>query len=370
MKLNIIIFNLFITITSLSGMLFEDNITEVELRSCIPGRSNITKSWYYAGDLKIPVSLGDLTDSQLENEAEFAFILQSDLNHAMQMYKDLEETKGGKIIDSDVVKTLYPSYNSSIENANKYFPVTVRPSAIFCEWLYYARLAEIAKLENPQVIFLAGGGAVGKSTVIENLNLDLFEKANLIVDGTRRDLENSCKNIQAALLCDIKVIIIYVFRPIELALDGMIERAINTGRGWPLTSFADAHYQVQQNIFAMKERFGDKIEVAAIDNSGQSTEDATFIADGLSYIQDKVKYNSKDEVRSRAFQAYATINKEGLSENLRLFIEETNKDVCNQEIQQQHKLYKIINRFIDYCYELFIYKLFPQSKNEAKKCPV
>jgi len=369
MKLNIYLFSLLITITTLSRIYAKDIITETELRTCISSLSaNNTKTWYYAGDLKIPVSLGDLTDSQLENEAEFAFILQTNLSHTMQRYKDLEETKNGKILDSDLVKKLYPAYNSSIENANKYLPSTLISSILFREWLYYTQLSEIAKLENPQIVFLAGGGAVGKSTVIEKLKLDLLEKANLIVDGTQRDLELSCKNIQAALLCNLEVSIIYVFRPIELALKGMIERAISTGRGWPLTAFADAHYQIQQNIFEMKRRFGNKIEVIAIDNSGESTEDAIFIADGLSYIRNKIQYDSKEEVRSRALQAYAEINREDLPEKLRLFFEKNNQNVYDKDIKKQFRLNKIINRFIDYCYELFIYSVFPEYKDEEKKC--
>lgn len=102
-----------------------------------------------------------------------------------------------------------------------------------------------------------------------------------------------------------KATVIYVFRPIELAVKGIVERAIRMGRGVPILVTAEDHYDAQQTVKTLSKEFGDKIQILIISNVG-SFDDVKVIdrLEDLLNLNESFAYQSKDEVMMRAVIAY------------------------------------------------------------------
>lgn len=272
---------------------------------------------YYHGDLDMPVS-ENLDDFESIQEALFAADIQHDLKEAEQKYNKIEETMNGKIIDTDQARNLYHEYvkASSPEKRLKYSMATSMPANVFVDYLYYKKLADLIKnhdQEDPNIslVILAGGYGSGKTTCIRKLKLPILKEASLIRDRSMdEEFITPKKMIEAALKLNIEVTIVYVFRPIERAFEGILKRARAVGRVQPIIETADAHWQAQENTLKLAEHFGDRINVIVIDNSGSL--DAARVADnGIAFLQSPgVTYGTKEAALSRIKEEYHHLEKE------------------------------------------------------------
>jgi hypothetical protein len=90
---------------------------------------------------------------------------------------------------------------------------------------------------------MAGGWAAGKTHALEKET-----PPDLAWDGTLGDAVWASKMIDLALAEGWKVEVAYVFRDLELAFYGAVERGLSEGRTVPLAELPKSHREVQQSI--------------------------------------------------------------------------------------------------------------------------
>lgn len=279
--------------------------------------------WYYSGNLHIPVSLNLNTEEESIDEALFADELNMHLLESEENYKRIPDSLNGKIISTDIACNLYEPFaalSNAKDRAQYYFSTRI-PASWFMNYLYYKNLAEIITLNkeknkgNPHIIFLAGGDGSGKTSAVRRLNLPIIENSDIIKDATMSsDFEQHRKMIEKTLELGFKVTIIYVFRPIELALQSNIIRAAEIGRMRPLPEIANAHYKAQKNVVELKIFFGDRVDLIVIDNS-KTFEEMSMVEEGIEFLNDSsVKYESSNIVFERALNSYKNIDKDRIPE--------------------------------------------------------
>ncbi len=155
-------------------------------------------------------------------------------------YERLEGTDGGHSIDADEARELSAAYRAERSRAADIHAATSR----LVQYLYRRALARpVAKGRDNAVLFLAGGGGSGKSTVRKNVFGG--NTADITLDGTFSDLKKARANIAAALATGREVVIIFVYRPVGLAAKNVIDRALRSGRSVPIEALVKAHVNVK-----------------------------------------------------------------------------------------------------------------------------
>ncbi len=96
-----------------------------------------------------------------------------------------------------------------------------------------------------RVRFMAGGWAAGKTHAVEN---QPSNKPDLTWDGTLKDIDWAAAVIDLAVVEGWEVEIAYIYRNLELALYGAVERRKKEGRSVPLHKLAANHREVQQAV--------------------------------------------------------------------------------------------------------------------------
>lgn len=102
-----------------------------------------------------------------------------------------------------------------------------------------------ARKKRRRVRFMAGGWAAGKTHAVEN---QPSNKPDLTWDGTLKDIDWAVAMIDLAFQEGWEVEIAYIYRNLELALYGAVERRKKEGRAVPLEQLAANHREVQQSV--------------------------------------------------------------------------------------------------------------------------
>jgi hypothetical protein len=97
---------------------------------------------------------------------------------------------------------------------------------------------------------MAGGWGAGKTHALKHARLP-----DLAWDGTLKDTPWARKIIDLALTNGWRVEVAYVFRDIELALYGALERALEEGRSVPIEELPTNHAEVQRSILRLIRRY-------------------------------------------------------------------------------------------------------------------
>ena len=186
-------------------------------------------------------------------------------------YAALTAAREGKVLDVDIARLLCPEYAAGKEGHRRWTGATGRPATEFIKKLYSQKL----KLEPAgPVLFLAGGGGSGKSTVADNLLAPALVEAEIVWDGTFGNYEAAHMRIQAALKSHREVMLCYVHRPFEAAVAGVGVRYEKLGRWVPALMLAKDHAGAQDSIARLQADFrdDDRVEFMAIDNTEVATQ--------------------------------------------------------------------------------------------------
>ncbi len=170
--------------------------------------------------------------------------LLGDLNEADRRYDDLDASNSGRVISTDIARHLDTRYARQPKEGQSR---DLAPSWDLA-WRYSQDrlLREIKdRGKRKRVRFMSGGWGAGKTFALRN---EPTVKPCLIWDGTLGDLPWAVTMIDLALKHKWRVEVAYVFRDLELALYGAIQREREVGRGVPLEKLPKNHRDVQQTI--------------------------------------------------------------------------------------------------------------------------
>jgi hypothetical protein len=194
--------------------------------------------------MKIPKRL-----SKAQLAAQRALIaLLANPAEADRRYNDLVESHGGRVISTDVARFLDERYRDTPSG---------QPRDLIPGWDYAWRYAqdrlerELRERDRRKVVrLMAGGWGAGKTHALEHAAVP-----DLAWDGTLSSSKWARKMIDLALARGWRVEIAYVFRDIELALYGAVERARDEGRSVPLRELPGNHRAVQLSISTLLRRY-------------------------------------------------------------------------------------------------------------------
>lgn len=202
----------------------------------------------------------------------------ADPQHFINRYHDYTERAkiDPKIISTDDAKEAWPFYASDRARWSQAFH---EPSSLIAKIDLYQRLHDPKFPKNPRIEIRAGGQASGKSTSIDIVKGKGQTSADLIYDTMFSNASGNKRLIDSIFEArpNASVVVDYIHRPVYLAAQGALQRAIPTPEGEPLrrpvpaTSLGKGHYNAQNAFLDTYELYKDdpRITFNVIDNSGQ-----------------------------------------------------------------------------------------------------
>lgn len=163
---------------------------------------------------------------------------------ADRQYDRIPDSEAGRVVSTDLARMLDSRY------AGK--PPRGKLRDIEPGWDLACRYARDrferelrARKKRRRVRFMAGGWAAGKTHAVEN---QPSNKPDLTWDGTLKDIDWAAAMIDLAVANGWEVEVAYIYRNLELALYGALERREKEGRAVPLDQLAANHREVQQAV--------------------------------------------------------------------------------------------------------------------------
>lgn len=189
--------------------------------------------------------------------------IDRDFAGAVAEYEALPDTEGGRILDVDLARELSPEYRADRTRA----PEVHAAASAFIARLYTEKLKTLQP--GGKVVLMAGGGGSGKSSARSLLGPELAG-AGLVLDGTLSSRRKAMGNVDAALAAGQQVLIPYVFRdPVEAVVNGVLPRAMKTGRVVPSDVLARAHAGANRTVRQLANEYADipLVRIVVIDNT-------------------------------------------------------------------------------------------------------
>lgn len=196
-----------------------------------------------------------LPPGQREIETKFANWLAEDFDRAVAEYNAHPESKGGRILNTDIARDLSPEYK-----ANRSLSAAVHePASWFINQLYERRLVEAPP---GKVLFTAGGTGAGKSSALRDMDRKYLEQFPIIFDTNIAKASSGQKKIDQALATGRKVEVAYVYGDPRESLARAVRRTKNqrkrdgSGRTVPLWAHIAAHIGSRRAVPQLNEHYG------------------------------------------------------------------------------------------------------------------
>jgi hypothetical protein len=251
-------------------------------------------------------------------EARAAHELESNRDAYLNDYLAKNTRDGVVTLNADNARELFKDYAASHESRATLASAVHEPSAAVIKAIWDRVLAEPGRTNS--ILFSAGGGGSGKTTVLDGLNQasGLSGDLDAIYDTTLSGLEWSARKIDEALAAGKQIGILYTYRPAEAAARLAFSRALNEGRTTPEDVLAWDHFNAPRTFLSLYDRYAarsNRVHFLVVDNSGRSGEYNPTTVDflrqrventkqgpaGLSEAQDAVRRGIDNEyVRQKA----------------------------------------------------------------------
>jgi hypothetical protein len=200
-------------------------------------------------------------------------------------------TTGGRYICSDTFKELFPCFEIK-ENRALVNDAIHNSSAV----LAATQFEEVLKRDEPnktKAIFITGIPGAGKTTSVKNFMTD--DKVKLVFEGQLANPAPTIPKIEQCLQKNLDVTIAAVHIEPEKALDNTFKRFNEYGRGGSIEVMSSIQGNLPNGLKKLKEHFGDKINIIAIDRNS----DKNKILTDEKEIYKLISIGSKEEIFKR-----------------------------------------------------------------------
>lgn len=218
---------------------------------------------------------------------------------------------GEVYISADRARHLFPEYASSKEGAAANTESTNKAASAIAS-AAFDRVVRSGSLKGKAVVFVAGMPGAGKSSA-ENAFKNHAGEVGMFYEGNLSDNRLLERRVKAVLDSGATPTVVYVYAPRKTALERMISRAGDIGRYVPIEYGARVAADTPRSIDNLYERYGDRVQYAAIDNSGASP----VVLDGIDAIRKLAENRSSDEIRDEQLDHAKALRAQGkLSDEL------------------------------------------------------
>lgn len=170
----------------------------------------------------------------------------------VKAYRELRDAKGksltdgGRIVNTDEARELFPDYNAGPEARSLSAAAVHEPSSIIAKRVLAENLAAEPSGPDAFVLFTGGGTGAGKTTGIKRIPelAQRYDEADIIFDGNLQNADRAKTQIERAKASGRKAHIIYTFRDqVEAWQSGTLPRASREdyGRTVPANVQAATH---------------------------------------------------------------------------------------------------------------------------------
>jgi len=176
----------------------------------------------------------------------------------------MPDTFGGRYVCSDSFKETFPQYAASPDSRDRYNTPVHNAAAVLASEQYSRALLDGSDPARDTVLFLTGIPGAGKTSCVVKSNFP--PDCRVLFEGQLNRPETSYPKIDQALKAGLKVDIVAVHLPPELALERTLQRYDHRGRGASLTAMADIQGGLPDGLRQLRHRYGDVLSLTIIDN--------------------------------------------------------------------------------------------------------
>jgi hypothetical protein len=196
----------------------------------------------------------------------------------------------GVVIGTDLAREMFPEYCATIETRLRFAVAVQRTAAALADMVFEQIVSE---LSGGIAFFTAGGTGAGKTTSIlrHGKTRDIFNSANIIIDGNLNSFKPSEAKIEAVLERGCKVVVVFVHRhPVAAYIKGVISRALEQGRTVPIHGHLRMHKDSIDTFLRCHRKFSGNQDVSFIVLNNTGHEQESFPA-SVDYLK-AVKYDA------------------------------------------------------------------------------
>lgn len=209
-----------------------------------------------------------LTLAQRETEARSVWDLENNTAAYLARY----EAANGNYLGADNAKELFPLYAATERTRRQFVEAVHYSSGALVKEIWQHKLAQPPATLDEYVLFTAGGPGAGKTAAIESQPAcrALVARAYIVHDTMLAELERGRAKLTEVWRSGRRAVVLYIYRPVENAMVGVIDRAKQTGRIVALTDVAHKHYESQETFIALAQEYQNTPAASfrVIDNSG------------------------------------------------------------------------------------------------------
>lgn len=214
---------------------------------------------------------------------------------AIENYKKIENTNGGRDIDPDQVRSLDPEYAAGREGKMVHLDRTTEPAAKLAQRMYEEHL----KSDNTAPVVLMAGGTASGKTVYRTHYPHELEGLTSVYDTNSSNFEGTKGRIEQALNSGRQVIMNFAYRDFDTAVEGNAARFKSTGRLVHPHYMAFTHVHALDTFLKLAEEYkGDKRVSFAVFDSSSGKPDWFKTVDEL----DKLRYTSESKTANQAIK--------------------------------------------------------------------
>jgi hypothetical protein len=202
------------------------------------------------GGIQIPFRASSNFDPNLQQFEDRMRAVVDDPAVSDNLYNQIPDSKGGKVIGTDIYRNVLPEYAQGREGRIGFVNATGRVAQAAAKDRLWREINN--RGDRKVLLFTAGGVAAGKSTAVTD---DVVAEADLVFDGTLRETDWAKQTIQQALDNGWEVEVRYVQRPLKLVARGAIRRAQQEGRWGPYASVPETHAGAQRSMVEIAKTF-------------------------------------------------------------------------------------------------------------------
>jgi hypothetical protein len=171
----------------------------------------------------------------------------------------------GRYVNSDLMKEMFPEYNTSKEHRDRYNLPVHNAAAVLAAAQFRAAIADYSIPKRTNALFLTGVPGAGKTTAVL-ANRDQFpQDARILYEGQLSDPVHALPKFEAALGrgLDVEIVAIHVLS--EQALSNTIVRFEREGRGATIEALARIQGFLPGGLSQIYRRFGNEVGFSVVD---------------------------------------------------------------------------------------------------------